>query len=74
MNVEVSIRIDCREVACLNDQVETLESLPLEPQTEELKDRIAGCAGRWLFTGGFVDVSANSIGCVPCSSPRKEQQ
>jgi len=28
-----------------------------------------GCAGRWLFTGGFVDVSANSIGCVPILSP-----
>ena len=49
MNVEVIIRIDGREVACLNDQIETSESLPLEQQTEQLKDRV----GQVVLEVGF---------------------
>ncbi len=40
---------DPRKVACLNDQIETSESLPLEQQTEQLKDRV----GQVVLEVGF---------------------
>jgi hypothetical protein len=40
MNVEVSVRIDGLEVACVKQELETGEALPLEEQTERLKDRL----------------------------------
>ena len=44
-----------REVACLNDQVETLESWPSEQQTEELKDRV----GQVVLEVGFQRLARN---------------
>lgn len=55
MNVEISVRIDGREVACVGDQLETCESLPLEEQTERLKDRV----GQVVLEVGFQELSRN---------------
>lgn len=40
MNVEIIVRIDDREVACIRNQLETRAELDLEEQTERVKDRV----------------------------------
>jgi len=53
MNVEVTVRIDGREVACVNKEMKTSEALPLEEQTEQLKDRV----GQAVLEVGFQNLS-----------------
>lgn len=40
MKVEIIVRVDGQEVACVNQPIETTEALKLEEQVERLKDRV----------------------------------
>jgi len=55
MNVEVIVKIDGREVAVVKQKVAATESLDLEQQTEQLRDRV----GRVVLEAGFSRLSRN---------------
>jgi hypothetical protein len=55
MQVEISVRIDDREVACVKQQISTAQALPLEEETERAKDRV----GQVLLEAGLQDLAEN---------------
>lgn len=65
MNVEVSVRIDGREVACVKSEMETAEALPFQEQTERVKNRV----GVVLLEVGFEKL-AQSLN-PPCCCGRR---
>jgi hypothetical protein len=69
MNVEVIVRIDGREVAQLAGSVNTREALPLELQTEQLKQRL----GQVLLEVGFEDLAHNLRHPCCCGHPMRNQ-
>lgn len=54
MNVEITVRVDGREVASLSEVVFTVEALPMEEQVEGLKNRL-GCV---LMEAGAGELAA----------------
>lgn len=55
MNVEIIVRIDGREVACVNQAVESTTELVLEEQVERVKDRV----GQVVLEVGFTQLAAD---------------
>jgi hypothetical protein len=69
MNVEVIVRIGGREVAQVAGQIETVEALPLEEQTEQFKHRV----GQVLLEVGFEEL-ARSLRPPCCCGRRMENK
>lgn len=69
MNVEIIVRIDDREVACLKSPVKTGTELSLEEQTERLKDRV----GRVLLEVGFAELAEQLRHPYCCGRPMENK-
>jgi hypothetical protein len=65
MNVEVIVRVDGREVACVQQTLETDTALHLEEQNERLKDRV----GRTLLEVGFGELARQARRPCCCGRP-----
>lgn len=65
MNVEITVRIDDREVACVKDEIETGSELVLEEETERVKDRV----GRVVLESGFQQIVEHAR--RPCCCGRR---
>ena len=61
MNVEVTVRVDGREVAELNAQVTVTEALPMDEPLERLQNRVGGV----LMEGGGRPL-ATQVHLVDC--------
>ena len=64
-DVEITVRLDGREVACVNQSVTTAEELSLEEQNERLKDRV----GRVVLEVGVAELVAQMR--HPCCCGRR---
>jgi hypothetical protein len=53
MNVEVTVRINDREVACVKNEINSESELVVEEQTEEVKDRV----GQVVLESGFQEIA-----------------
>ena len=69
IDVEVVVRSGGREVACVNQLVETVESLEIEEQIERLKDRV----GRVLLEGGYDQLGRQLRHPCCCGRPMENK-
>lgn len=69
MNVEVIVRIEGREVADFQADIETREALPLEEQTERLKNRL----GQVVLEVGFQTLALSLRRPCCCGQPMENK-
>lgn len=65
MNVEITVRINDREVACVKNEVNSNSELVLEEETERVKDRV----GQVVLESGFQEIAEHAR--RPCCCGRR---